>query len=126
MARTADGRLSIRLDSSPDQQTGPAEPARQKPQARLSNLCGLIDPAKLAALVAAGGGPGVAGRGVRGRGQGRLGRLELAGLAGLSGLLLLVIAMASPAWLASWADTASPFVRLGPWQVCYLQCFAMY
>ena len=44
---------------------------------------------------------------------------DLASLVGLAGLCLLVICLASPSWLVSWQDTQSPFVGMGPWQICF-------
>ena len=51
--------------------------------------------------------------------SGVLTSMDLTGLLGLFSLLLLIISMSSPYWLTSWADTNSPFVRLGPWEACF-------
>ena len=45
--------------------------------------------------------------------------MDVACLAGVWSLILLLISMAAPYWLVSWEDTQSPFVRLGPWEVCF-------
>ena len=44
---------------------------------------------------------------------------DLASLVGVAGLFLLVISFASPSWLVSWQDTQSPFIGMGPWQICF-------
>ena len=51
--------------------------------------------------------------------QSRLASADLASLVGVAGLFLLVICFASPSWLVSWQDTQSPFVGMGPWQICF-------
>lgn len=44
---------------------------------------------------------------------------DMASLVGVAGLFLLVISFASPSWLVSWQDTQSPFIGMGPWQICF-------
>ena len=119
ISRDAEGRISLQLEE--------AGRRKEKPQPRLSNLCGLIDTNKLISVL---GGrsvpssapsvvpglatpPGEAGPGTRLSGS------DLASLVGLLSLVLLIISHASPSWLVSWEDTQSPFVRMGPWQICF-------
>ena len=125
ITRDGEGRISLQLED--------AGRRKQKPQPRLSNLCGLIDTNKLISVL---GGrtvqtsapsvrPGLAPPPVPGeagerRGEAvRLSGSDLASSLGLLALVLLIISHASPSWLVSWEDTASPFVRMGPWQICF-------
>jgi len=38
---------------------------------------------------------------------------------GFAGGILLLIAFCSPYWLESWENTASPFLNMGLWEVCF-------
>ena len=132
VSRDGEGRISLQLEDGGRR--------KQKPQPRLSNLCGLIDTDKLTSVLggrtrqqtsAASLRPGLAlptniveggerrEEGGERAGEGRLSGSDLAGLAGLLALVLLVVSHASPSWLVSWQDTQSPFVRMGPWQICF-------
>ena len=122
ITRDGEGRLSLQLEDGGRR--------KQKPQPRLSNLCGLIDTNKLSSVLGGRSGqrpeapsarpalapPVEAGQRTE---AARLSGSDLAGLVGLLSLVLLVVSHASPSWLVSWQDTQSPFVRMGPWQICF-------
>ena len=96
---------------------GPRE-AKRRPDARLGNLCGLIDTHKLRSLVGGAEAGLDSSRPAPPAPPGsRLSSSDLASLVGVAGLVLVVAGHASPSWLVSWHDTHSPFVRMGPWQV---------
>jgi len=42
-------------------------------------------------------------------------------VAGFIGGILLLISFCSPYWLQSWGDTASPFLNMGLWEVCFFR-----
>merc|ERR1712127_738483 len=46
-------------------------------------------------------------------------QLFYACIAGFAGGLLWLISFSSPYWLASWADTQSPFTNMGLWEFCF-------
>ena len=92
--------------------------AKRRPDARLGNLCGLIDTHKLRSLVGGAEARLDSSRPAPSAPPGSvLSSSDLASLVGVAGLVLLVAGHASPSWLVSWHDTHSPFVRMGPWQV---------
>jgi hypothetical protein len=151
LTRHGDGRISMKLSmeekSIRGSESSEHKPNR-RPEAKLTNLFGLIDTRKISSLLGytnksprpqpefdtimgrcsgemtsetyhpQGVPPQRTTRQPEGKGP-LLTGMDIACLAGMWSLVLLVISMAAPFWLVSWEDTQSPFVRLGPWEACF-------